>query len=160
MVSAGHNSAIRIVPFAEELAADFARLNYEWIGHYFEIEPHDRELLDHPFEQIIRPGGEILFAIADAVVTGTVAMVRYDSDTFELSKMAVSPDFQGKGIANLLMNACITFAHSRNAKRIFLETNSILETAISLYRKFGFVETRLDPNSLYSRANVRMELAI
>lgn len=151
---------IEIVTFSPKLATDFARLNYEWIEKYFQIEAHDRELLDSPFDSIIRPGGQIFFALAGEAVVGTVAMIKFDDERFELAKMAVSPEFQGKGIANLLMNASIEFARGRMARRIFLETNSRLPAAIGLYRKYGFLETPLDPHSQYSRVNVRMELAI
>jgi ribosomal protein S18 acetylase RimI-like enzyme len=87
-------------------------------------------------------------------------MIRCDEETFELSKMAVAPEFQGRGIANMLMDACIQFAIARRASKIFLETNSKLAAAPALYRKYGFKDAPLDPNSQYSRANIRMELAI
>lgn len=151
---------VKIVEFSDALAPDFARLNYQWIERYFRIEDHDRKLLDAPFESIIRPGGQIFFAIANDKAAGTAAMLRFDEETFELAKMAVAPEFQGCGIANLLMEACIDFARGRLARRIFLETNSKLDAALGLYRKYGFAETALDPDSHYSRVNVRMELAI
>lgn len=151
---------VKIVEFSDDLAPDFASLNYQWIERYFRIEDHDRKLLDSPFESIIRPGGQIFFAIANDKAVGTVAMLRFDEETFELAKMAVATEFQGCGIANLLMDACIEFARGTSARRIILETNSKLNAAMGLYRKYGFVETTLDPDSYYSRVNVRMELAI
>jgi len=39
---------VEIVGFADEWAADFASLNYEWIEKYFAVEEHDREILDDP----------------------------------------------------------------------------------------------------------------
>lgn len=151
---------IRVVTFDERFAADFARLNYRWIEEHFSIEPHDRELLDAPFEKIVGTGGEVFFAIVGDEVAGTVAMVRTDPNTYELTKMAVDPAFQGRGIANHLMRACIELAKADGVGTIFLETHSKLPAAIALYRKFGFVETPIDPGSQYSRAEVRMELAI
>lgn len=153
-------SDITIVTFDSVYAEAFARLNYEWIERYFVIEPHDREVLDNPHEYIVGPGGEVFFSLVGDVVAGTCAMVRTNDTLFELTKMAVSPDFQGRGIANRLMDACIEFARAKGAETIFLETNSKLPVALALYRKYGFVDTPLDPDSFYSRANVRMELAI
>lgn len=151
---------VSIVEFDESLATAFADLNYEWIAASYGIEDHDCEILDHPKSFIIDHGGEVFFArIGDAVV-GTVAMIRLGDDSFELAKMAVAPAFQGKGISNLLMQACIDHAAKEGASKIILESNTRQAAAISLYRKFGFVETPLDPNSLYVRANIRMELAI
>jgi ribosomal protein S18 acetylase RimI-like enzyme len=153
------DAEIQIVGFDHSYAAAFAELNYEWIGEHFTIEKHDREILDHPFEVIVKPGGEVFFAVTNAgQVVGTAAMIKAGSTLFELSKMAVAPAFQGKGISNALMDACIQFARSRSVPTIFLETNSKLSAALGLYNKYGFEHTSLDPNSEYSRANVRMEL--
>ena len=74
--------------------------------------------------------------------------------------MAVSPEFQGYKIGEKLMEACVEYARRADAKCIFLESNTKQFAAINLYRKFGFVETPLDPNSQFVRANIRMELAV
>lgn len=151
---------IKIVSYDPAFDSAFAELNYRWIAEHFTIEPHDREILDDPRGAVIDTGGEVFFAVLGSVVVGTVAMVRCDPTLFELTKMAVAPRYQGRGIANLLMQACIGFAREKGADTIFLETNSKLPAAIGLYKKFGFEHTPLDPNSQYSRANVRMELAL
>lgn len=156
----GTSGDVRIVGFEEKYAGDFARLNYEWIERYFEVEEHDREMLDAPFEYVIRPGGQILFALAGENVVGTVALLAADDETFELAKMAVSPDFQGRGISNKLMQGCIDHARAAGKKRIFLDSNTKLTPAIRLYRKYGFREVPLSADSPYARVNIRMELAI
>lgn len=151
---------IEIVPFREELAADFARLNYQWIEETYTVEDHDRELLDHPAATVIAPGGQIFFAIAGGSVAGTVALINLDDDTFELAKMAVSPECRGQGIGDKLMSKCIEYTRSSGKRKIVLESNTKQAAAVALYRKFGFKETALDPNSYYSRANIRMELIV
>lgn len=151
---------IQVVTFDRRYAGDFARLNYEWIERYFEVEEHDREMLDAPYEYVIEPGGQILFALAGDVVAGTVALLEAGGGTFELAKMAVSPDFQGRGISNKLMQACVDYARSVGKGRIFLESNTKLAPAIRLYSKFGFKEVPLAADSPYERVNIRMELAI
>jgi ribosomal protein S18 acetylase RimI-like enzyme len=151
---------VKIVSYDSAYDPAFAGLNYRWIAEHFTIEAHDREILDDPQGQIIDSGGEVFFALVGDTVAGTVAMVRTDPTLFELTKMAVAPEFQGRGIANLLMKACIDYARAHHADTIFLETNSKLPAAISLYKKFGYAHTPLDPHSQYSRANVRMELAL
>lgn len=151
---------ITIVGFDEKYSADFARLNYEWIDEYFGAEQHDREILDDPLHHIIEAGGEIFFALIDGKVVGTAAMIDAPNKVSELAKMAVSPDFQGRGIADKLMAACIGYARAAGKRKIWLESNTKLAPAIKLYRKHGFVETPLVKNSLYSRCNIQMELAI
>jgi ribosomal protein S18 acetylase RimI-like enzyme len=151
---------IQIVQFDEAYSKAFADLNYEWIEKAYTVEDHDREVLDHPVKQIIEPGGQIFFALVDDKPAGTVALIEMGDDAFELAKMAVSPEFRGHGLSNKLMAACIDHSKANGKRRIVLESNTKQAAAIQLYRKFGFVETPLDPNSHFVRANIRMELAI
>ena len=150
--------AVKIITFDPAYAGAFAELNYQWIEQSYGIEPHDREVLDHPFVSVVAPGGEIFFALVGESVAGTVAMIRMDDEHFELAKMAVSPAFRGHGVGAELMRACIEHARGNGAASIILESNTKQEAAIRLYRKFGFVEVPLDPNSHFVRANIRMEL--
>lgn len=152
--------SIEIVEFHERFANDFADLNYEWIEKAYSIEEHDREILDHPVEQIIDKGGQIFFALVNGQPAGTVALIEMGDDAFELAKMAVSPEHRGAGLSNLLMDGCIEYSRATGKHRIILESNTKQVVAIKLYRKYGFVETPLDPNSQFVRANIRMELAI
>ena len=79
------------------------------------------------------------------------------------SKPASAPN-TGSELLNISdlkdMSACIELARGSNRKRIILESNTKQVAAIKLYRKFGFKETPLDPNSQYVRANIRMELLV
>lgn len=152
--------SVEIVEFAEEWAEDFASLNYEWIEKYFAVEKHDREILDDPQTYVIDPDGQIFMAIVSGLAAGTVAMIPSGEGVMELTKMAVAPEFQGMGIANHLMAACIKYAETNGTKVVFLESHRSLQPALALYRKFGFIETPIDPSSEYARADIRMELAI
>lgn len=151
---------VEVVDFRDELAIDFASLNYQWIESEFSVEQHDREILDDPRKWVIEPGGQIFFALVDGTAAGTVALIPSADGVFELTKMAVSPEFRGQGIGDRLMEKCVKFAAETGAKSIWLESHTKLAPALSLYRKFGFVETPPDRNSLYQRADIRMELAI
>ena len=151
---------IRIVSFDRAFAKDFARLNYEWINRYFRVEDHDREMLDDPVSCIMDDGGEIFFAIEGEQVVGTVAMIREGDARYELAKMAVSDEYKGKGIGNMLMQACIDFARERGKSSIFLLSNTKLVPAISLYRKHGFVEVNTGEPTVYERVDIVMELAL
>ena len=152
--------SVVIVEYDSAYAKEFADLNYRWIAESYGIEQHDHDILDHPYEAVIRPGGQIFFALVHDEVAGTVAMIPYEDDAYELTKMAVEPSFRGRGIGDLLMEACIAFARGSTRKRIMLESNTKQAAAIQLYRKFGFKDTPLDPNSQYVRANIRMELLV
>lgn len=148
---------MKIVKFNEDWAPDFGRLNYEWIEKYFAIEKHDREILDEPYRSVIEPGGQIFMAVDGSTAAGTVALIPAGDGVLELTKMAVSPEYQGRGIANLLMEACVEHAVSISTRVVFLESHRSLQPALALYRKFGFIEVPTDPNSEYARADIRME---
>ena len=117
-------------------------------------------MLDNPVEEIIGPGGEIFIAVVDEEPVGAVALINSSDDTSELAKMAVSPDQRGRGIGDKLIAACIEHARENGKSRVYLLSNTRLTPAIELYRKHGFVETPLDPDSPYERVNIRMELAL
>lgn len=149
-----------VVEFDPKYARKFADLNYHWIAETYGIEKHDHDILDHPLEAVIDVGGQIFFALDGDEVAGTVAMIPFDDDSYELTKMAVDPKFRGRGIGDKLMEACIEFTRASSRNSIILESNTKQVPAIRLYRKFGFVETPLDPNSQYVRANIRMQLVL
>jgi N-acetylglutamate synthase-like GNAT family acetyltransferase/DNA-binding MarR family transcriptional regulator len=151
---------VKISEFKEKYAPNFARLNYEWIEQLFEIEDHDREMLDHPIEYIINEGGQIFFAILGDEVVGTVALLKVEEDSFELAKMAVTSKHRGLKIGDKLMSACLEYAKKVGKKKVFLLSNTKLIPAITLYKKFGFQEVPLDPNNLYERTDIQMEIIL
>jgi putative acetyltransferase len=151
---------IGIATYEPRWGKDFARLNYEWIESYFTIERHDREILDDPQRWVIDAGGEIFMAVENGDGIGTVAMIPAGEGVLELTKMAVSPDHRGKGIGDMLMEAAISYARSTNTRTVFLETHHKLGPAIALYHKHGFIDVPRDPDSLYERADVRMEFTV
>ena len=150
---------ITIVPWEEKYAGDFVSLSMEWLEKYDLVEPADLEILHHPHEKVLNHGGGIFFALHDGAVAGTVAMVKQDAGTFELAKLAVAETYRGLKISTLLMEHCLTFARAAGAQKIILYTNSFLQPAISLYRKFNFVEVPIAQNK-YQKVDMKMELAL
>jgi putative acetyltransferase len=84
-----------------------------------------------------------------------VALKKMSDDEFELSKMGVRPQAQGKQIGKKLVLHAIEEARKMGVKQLFLETNSVLTPAIELYKKCGFHKVSLGP-SPYERADVQM----
>ena len=48
--------------YDHQYAADYKRLNLDWIEKYFTVEEHDLEQLENPYAYIISKGGFIFFA--------------------------------------------------------------------------------------------------
>ncbi len=153
-----NKSDLRVVDYAPKYFDDFKRLNIEWVSKYWELEAEDKKIIDHPDKYIIDKGGVILMAIYKSDVVGSVALIPYDKKTMELAKMSVSSKFQGKGIGLALAKFAINRADKMGAKKVYLESNSQLTAALSLYRKLGFKEiTDAEHCSPYARCNVQME---
>lgn len=130
-----------ILPYRDEFAPDFDRLNREWLTRYFSVEPLDEEYLRNPRGKILAPGGEIFLARLGGEVVGTCAAVPEGGDAFELVKLAVAPKAQGHGIGRRLVERVIAFARERGARRIVLWSASKLGPAVRIYEGLGFVHT-------------------
>jgi ribosomal protein S18 acetylase RimI-like enzyme/DNA-binding MarR family transcriptional regulator len=148
-------AGVEVIAFERRYRADFKRLNIEWLQKYFRVEPIDQKVLSRP-EAIVRKGGAVLLAKLNNEIVGTCALQKV-GERFELSKMAVTESCQGLGIGRQLLRAAIQEFQSRGAGQLFLETNSILTPAITLYKSVGFEhqERPVGPSS-YARSNVYM----
>jgi len=151
---------VSIVPYTPQYRQAFHDLNKLWIDQHFTMEPADEKYLQHPEENILEEGGDILVATYEDLPVGVCALVPLPKEVpydFELSKMAVDPEMRGKSIGWLLGKAVLDLAREKGAQSIFLESNTVLEPAIKLYQKLGFRKVaRVASN--YSRSNIQMAM--
>lgn len=151
-------AAITIIPFRDDLAAAFARLNQAWIERFFRFEDKDLKTLHDPQGTILAGGGQIFFALDGDTPVGAVAAVHVSPGVYALAKMAVSPSHQGRGIGEMLGHAAMDYALEQGAEMMFLETNAVLEPAIRLYERLGFAHASRPTPSDYARSDVYMQL--
>ena len=147
---------IEIKDLDSSLERHFARLNRAWIEKYFRLEKSDLDQFANP-EKIVLNGGSVIFACLGDRVVGTCALKKKNDTTYEVIKMAVDEAYRGMGIGRLLMEECIKRAKSEGAKTLFLETNSRLKSAVSLYKRLGF-EVLPEFVSPYERVDLAMEM--
>lgn len=154
-------SAVKIVEFKKKYRKAFRALNEEWITKYFEIEKSDSLVLNNPEMQILQKGGFIFVAVHNNEPVGVCALMKSNDPVYdyELAKMAVRPDMQGRNIGWLLGQTVIAKARQLGASDIFLESNTILKPAISLYKKLGFRKVA-GHESPYKRSNIQMALEL
>ena len=150
---------LTIIPYTEENQKYFTSLNVLWVEKYFVMEEHDQEVLYHPKENILDKGGYIYFAKADDTIAGTFAFIPVEEGVFELSKMTVDEAFRGKKIAHKMLEFCLEEAKRLHMSKIILYSNTILQPAIHLYKKYGFQEIPLE-KSEYKRSDIKMEIII
>lgn len=152
----------------------FLELNRQWIEQYFQMEPCDWDL-EREIENRAK-NGDYFFTVSahDISITGPTSGEESSEEKvvgacalflsknhsviqFEVARMAVDPQFHGKGIAKFLLSHLLKRAEDFNAKRLFLMTNTVLEAAVSLYRKWGFTDCMVGPHPDYGRCNLVME---
>lgn len=155
------NRVVEIVDYRPEYLLTFKRLNIMWINSHWSLEPHDLEVLNDPDASILSKGGHIFVALVNGVPMGVVALCQMDDTEYdyELAKLAVDPEARGTGIGEKICRVALEYARQSGAKKIFLESNTILKPAINLYHKLGFIELKVY-HPAYERGNIQMELTL
>jgi len=153
-----HLYEVKIVSYQKKYKREFKKLNTEWLEKYFIVEPIDKKIINSPEEEIIDKGGEVFFALLDNEIVGTCAVTKIDRKTYELGKMAVTEKAQRKQVGKKLGLTAIGFAVSKRAKKLVLDTNHKLTSAMQLYRKLGFSTVPFEYDEKYERELIRMEL--
>lgn len=152
---------IKIIPYEPRFQPAFHSLNKEWITSYWQMEKADCNALEHPQEYIIDKGGYIFVGCYKGEPLGVCALCKMDNSIYdyELAKLAVSPQIQGKGMGLLLCRAVINKAKELGAEKIFLESNTLLKPALHIYKKLGFRELE-EYHPTYKRGDIQMVLDI
>ena len=149
---------LEIISFKKEYAEDFKDLNLAWLNKFFWVEPHDEEVLGKPQKYILDPGGNIFFVKESNRIIGTVALMKLEDGVFELTKMAITPDSQGKRIGQKLMVHTLEYAKTQDWRKLIIYSSRKLENALHIYRKYGFIEIPIEENNPYARGDIKLEL--
>jgi DNA-binding MarR family transcriptional regulator/N-acetylglutamate synthase-like GNAT family acetyltransferase len=152
---------VEIVDYQDAYQTAFKALNEQWISKYFVIEEADTMALNNPRSYILDKGGKIFVALYKGEPVGVCSLMKMDDPyyEYEMAKMAVSPDVQGKSIGWLLGLAVVNAARELGASNLYLESNTLLKPAVNLYHKLGFKEVHGRPTP-YARCNIQMELSL
>lgn len=88
------------------------------------------------------PNGRILAAVTeDGSVIGCVAYRRHNSERCEMKRLYVRPEYRCRHAGGKLVEEIIRLARSEGFSEMVLDTIKPLETAVRLYKKYGFAET-------------------
>ena len=153
-------AGLSIRDYEDSLAGDFGAINAEWIGAMYRLEDTDRDVLDHPRERIVDPGGAILFVEAEGLgIVGTCALQKTGARQYELTKMGVRESARGRKAGEFLLHAVIARAQALGAERLYLLSNAKSAAAIHLYEKLGFAHDAgimAEFGARYARCDVAM----
>lgn len=137
----------------------FKQLNLEWLDKFNLREDADMIVLNDPQAEVIDKGGVIYLAKAGDTIVGTAALIHEGHNVYELAKMSVTEQWQGKGISKQLLEACLKKAAELGAKKVELFSNHQLQSALKLYEKYGFnyIDVKDSP---FETADIKMELVL
>ena len=106
---------------------------------YLSIQNYDHEI-ENLEDKYGLPFGRLYLAFYDGVLAGCIGLRKIDNDNCELKRLYVKPQFRGKKIASFLVKYIIAEAKEIGYKHILLDTLPFLETAINMYKNYGFYE--------------------
>lgn len=109
---------------------------------------------------------ELLVAVADNEVVGTVTVVQPNSPWSEISRegelefrmLAVAPEARGRGIGELLVRAVLAKAKEQGAHHLVLSSSEHMKPAHRLYTRQGF--TRLPARDWQARPGLTIQAFI
>ena len=128
-----------------ENSADFAtgkRLFLEYaqsLDFNLCFQNFEQELADIQ-EQYGIPNGCLLLVKNDGETVGCAGVRRWQSDIAELKRMYLKPQTRGLGLGKKMLEAALENARQLGYRSIRLDTLPTMETAIALYREFGFAD--------------------
>ena len=117
--------------------------------------PHetDRDLSDLE-EYYFNKNGWFAVIEKENEIIGSYGIFNVNKKTCELRKMYLLNNYQGQGLGKLMMEDAFEKARELGYSEIILETNKLLDKAITLYGKYGFVQYK--PNHLSDRCDFAM----
>ena len=112
----------------------------KFLGRDLSFQNLDSEL-ENLSEKYLPPEGRLLCAQIDTgEIIGCVAYHRHNSERCEMKRLFVKENFRHLRAGVLLVEKILDAAKNDGYKEIVLDTIKPLQSAIHLYKKFGFVE--------------------
>jgi GNAT superfamily N-acetyltransferase len=92
-------------------------------------------------EELAPPVGDFLVVVDSAGDgIGCGGLKDLGSRVFEIKRMWIAPSYRGRGYARALLGALEDRARELGAIELRLDTSSVLDEAVGLYRTTGYVE--------------------
>ena len=107
------------------------------VGAHAGDGPWDDDL--HAIEDVyLKRGGDFLVGFVDDRLVTMVALKKTDPRRAELKRMRVHPNYQRRGLGQMMLIALEARAQSLGYKEIHLDTTTVQEAAQKLYEKNGY----------------------
>lgn len=106
---------------------------------YLDIQHYDKEI-KHLKIKYGMPEGRLYLAYYDGELAGCIGLRKIDEQNCEMKRLYVRPQFRGKQIGKQMVQKIIEDAKEIGYSHMLLDTPPFLDTAICMYKKFGFYE--------------------
>lgn len=146
---------IRIVPAYEQreeiniLFSEYINMlitNDESFQKYLDIQNYDEEV-KHLESKYGMPDGRLYLAYCDEGLAGCIGLRKINNQNCEMKRLYVRPEFRGKKLGSILIEKIIGDAREIGYSYMLLDTLPFLQSAIHMYKKFGFYEIESYNNS-------------
>jgi ribosomal protein S18 acetylase RimI-like enzyme len=132
------------------ITREYLRGDFEGIRHLWDLTDMGNPMRgddEATIEETIRLGGSLLIMEKrDTMEIAGTSWMTYDGRRIHLHHFAILPQFQGQGLAKLLMDESLRFVRKKGCQ-VKLEVHISNLKAVSLYKKAGF--TRLGDYDVY-----------
>lgn len=102
------------------------------------FQSFEAELKD-PLKKYGWPDGDLMLAYWNDEVAGCIGLTKMkDTGACEMKRLYVKPEFRKNKIGRVLIEELLSSAKQKDYQRMRLDTFLKLESAVHLYRQFGF----------------------
>ena len=112
---------------------------------------HEVDFTMNNLYKFAKPDGRLLLVEVDGKIAGTISLRKIRNDSGEIKRMYVRPKFRGEKLGNLMIEEVIRVSKDNGYSKLYLDTAHFMSSAISLYKNFGFKETRSYPESVHPK---------
>ena len=126
----------------KELFTEYTQMLIDGDGRfkeYLDIQNYDDEV-DHLEKKYGPPGGRLYLAYVDSQAAGCIGMRKLDEENCEMKRLYVKPEFRRNGLGKILVDKIISDAKEEGYQHILLDTLPFLESALKMYKAYGFYE--------------------
>lgn len=113
---------------------------------YLDIQNYKEEV-KHLESKYGIPDGRLYLAYYEEELAGCIGLRKIDDKNCEMKRLYVRSKFRGKHIGNQLIQKIIEDAKAIGYSYMLLDTLPFLESAVHIYKKFGFYEIESYNNS-------------
>lgn len=137
-ITAGYDYPIEI----RELFSEYTELllaGDRSFQKYLDMQHYEEELEDLQVKYGL-PQGRLYLVWCDEEPAGCIGLRRIDEENCEMKRLYVRENYRGRQIGRLLVERILEDAREIGYSHMLLDTFLFLESAVRLYRAYGFYE--------------------